>query len=67
MQKIIEKNRNKIHINDNSIINEENDGINQALNKLVNDDKLLNYFKNNFLEYKKKPKNLLIIISILII
>ena len=63
LKKIIEKNKNKICVNDNdnnNIINDENNFINQAIFKLINEEKLLSLFKNNFLDYKKRAKEYII-------
>ena len=57
IDRIIEKNKKniKINSNDKNEIN-ENDFINSYIHKLIDDDKLLNLFKDNFLLYKKKAK-----------
>ena len=47
-------NINEITISTNN--NNENDYINKLIQKLIDDDKLLNLFKDNFLLYKKKAK-----------
>ena len=62
LEKIIEKYKNNIIIeNSNNLINEENtdnsnDFINKAIHKMIDNEKLLNLFKDNFLSYKKKAK-----------
>ena len=62
LEKIIEKYKNNIIIeNPNNLIKEENtdnsnDFINKAIHKIIDYEKLLNLFKDNFLSYKKKAK-----------
>ena len=60
LEKIIEKYKNHIIINsdnnDNNLININEDFINKEIHKLIDNDKLLNLFKEDFLLYKKKAK-----------
>ena len=59
LEKIIERYKKNIKINsedDDNGNNNNNDFINKSIHKLIDNDKLLNLFKNNFLLYKKTAK-----------
>ena len=60
LQKIIEKYKKNINISNETEcqINQNNDKefINEIIHKLIDEEKLLNLFKNSFLSYKNKAK-----------
>ena len=60
LQKIIDKYKKNINISNETDlqINQNNDKefINKIIHKLIDEEKLLNLFKNNFLSYKNKAK-----------
>ena len=59
LDKIIEHNKNHIYINsDNNNENNDNDFINKSIHNLIDNDKLLNLFKDNTLLYKKQAKEI---------
>ena len=55
LEKIIEKNKKKIHIK-NSKENLETDFISREITKVIDNDKLLIFFNENFESYKKRAK-----------
>jgi hypothetical protein len=62
LDKIIEHNKNHIYINsdnnENNNENNDNDFINKSIHNLIDNDKLLNLFKDNTLLYKKQAKEI---------
>ena len=56
LEKIIEKNKNNINKEKNNEINEEKDFISKEINKLIDDNKLLILFEDNFKSYKQRAK-----------
>ena len=56
LEKIIEKNKTKIKNRNENEINEEKDFIRDEIFNLVDNDKLLILFKDNFESYKKRAK-----------
>ena len=56
LEKIIEKNKSKINNKKNNEINVEKDFISDEISNLVDNNKLLILFKDNFESYKKRAK-----------
>ena len=56
LEKIIEKNKNNINKEKNNEINEEKEFISKEINKLIDNNKLLILFEDNFKAYKQRAK-----------